>query len=168
MSTFGARLLSAIAARLERQMLRNLRADLNFCHESAILRPPIVIESPDKVSIHDQASLASFVHIWGNGGVTIGRRVMIGSHTAISSATHDSSAPGMYDTLIAEPVVIEEEVWIGAHAVIFPGVTIGRNSIVAAGSVVRENVAAGSIVAGVPARMVKSDRMAMPVRNLAD
>jgi maltose O-acetyltransferase len=56
---------------------------------------------------------------------------------------------------IAKPVTIGDDVWIGGNAVILPGVTIGNNCVVAAGAVVTKDVPANSLVAGVPARIIK-------------
>lgn len=54
-----------------------------------------------------------------------------------------------------EPVVIEDEGWVGANAVVLPGVRIGRGAVVAAGAVVTKDVAPYTIVGGVPARMIR-------------
>jgi len=54
------------------------------------------------------------------------------------------------------PIVIEDSAWIGAGAIILAGVTIGRNAVVGAGSVVTKDVPAGAVVAGNPARVIKS------------
>jgi acetyltransferase-like isoleucine patch superfamily enzyme len=64
----------------------------------------------------------------------------------------------MRHTAIAKPIVIEDDVWIGTHAVILPGVRIGRGAVVAAGAIVTRDVPAGVIVAGVPARIKKNRR----------
>jgi maltose O-acetyltransferase len=134
---------------------RALRASLGHCGRNVVIRQPAVIETPQYVFIDDDVSIASFLHIWGNAGVRIGSRTMIASHVAIATATHDPDAIDMYRSLVEYPVVIEHDVWIGAHAVIMPGVRIGAHSIVAAASVVRHDVAAGTIVAGVPARYLR-------------
>jgi maltose O-acetyltransferase len=140
-------------------VIRELKHSLKSCASDVRIGMPIVVEQPDKVVFEDGVSIAAFVHIWGNGGVRVGARTMIGSHTAISSATHDPEAEYMGTSMIALPVVIEHDVWIGAHSVIFPGVTIGAHAIVAAGSVVRHNVAPYSVVAGVPAKLVRACRL---------
>jgi len=65
------------------------------------------------------------------------------------------------------PVCIGDDVWIGARAVILPGVNIGRGAVIGAGAVVTRNVAANSVVAGVPARLLR-DRTGMAMGNAAN
>ena len=107
------------------------------------------------IEIGDDVSIAAYVHIWGEGSVRIGNRVMIGSHSAITSVTHDHSVDPMRDTVVLGSVVIEDDVWVGAHAVILPGVTIRSGAVVGAGSVVTHDVPARAIVAGAPARVAR-------------
>lgn len=137
---------------------RRLKASLGHCGKDVSIRQPSVIEVPRNVMIDDHVSIASFLHIWGNAGVRIGSRTIIASHVAITTATHDPDAVDMYHSLIERPVVIEHDVWIGAHAVIMPGVTIGAHSVVGAGAIVRHDVASGTIVAGVPATFLRQSR----------
>jgi maltose O-acetyltransferase len=132
-----------------------LKRSLGSCGANVLIRQPTIIEVPHRVHIGEEVTFASFVHIWGNAGVHIGARTMIASHVAITTATHDQTAPHMNRTLIEEPVVIENDVWIGAHAIILSGVTVGEHAIVAAGAVVREDVKPYSIVAGIPAREIR-------------
>jgi maltose O-acetyltransferase len=132
-----------------------LRKRLKYCGSNVGIKHPVMIEGPEGVIVEDDVSIAAFVHIWGQGGVSIGKGTMIASHVAITSLTHDPNATVMRDTLISAPVDIGENVWIGAHSVIFPGVCIGANSVVAAGSIVRSNVPPDMVVAGVPAREVR-------------
>lgn len=149
--------LAGVLARLaDEQKLADLRASLGRCGENVVLRLPLHIEAPAKVTIGDDASLNPFTHIWGHGGVEIGNRTMIASHVAIISLTHDPDSPRMHTSLVAGPVHIADDVWIGAHAVILPGVTIGRHAVVAAGAVVRNDVPAYAVVAGVPAIVVRA------------
>ncbi|MES2699610.1 MAG: acyltransferase [Pseudomonadota bacterium] len=132
-----------------------LRNRLKYCGNNVGIRQPVVIEGPEGVIIEDDVSIAAFVHFWGQGGISIGKGTMIASHVAITSLTHDPNAPVMRETLISGSVEIGENVWIGAHSVIFSGVSIGENSVVAAGSVVRTNVPPNTVFAGVPAREVR-------------
>ena len=116
---------------------------------------PVIIDGPENVEIGAGVGISPFVHIWGAGGVKIGNGVMIGSHSAITSLTHDHTAAVMNQTLVRRPVVIEDNVWIGAHSIIMPGIIIGEGAVVGAGSVVTKNVEPFSIVVGSPARLLK-------------
>lgn len=78
---------------------------------------------------------------------------MIGSHVAISSLTHDYQQSNMSETIIAKPVFVDNEVWIGSHAVIMPGITLGKGAVIGAGSVVTKDVPPYAIVYGVPGKI---------------
>lgn len=85
-------------------------------------------------------------------GLSIGNNVSVSPEVMILAGTHDVHAPRFND--VAGFVAIEDHVWIGARAIVLPGVTLGRGAVVAAGSVVTKNVAPMTIVAGVPAKPV--------------
>lgn len=125
------------------------------CGKRVLLRQPVVMESIENISLGDDVSIAQFVHCWGQGGITIGNRVMIGSHSAISSATHDYEAENMYNSLVLAPVQIGDDVWIGAHSMIMPGVRIGNGAVIGAGSIVTKDVPDRAIVLGTPAQLFK-------------
>jgi maltose O-acetyltransferase len=131
-----------------------LRRKLAKSHPGLQIQHPIRVEHPEHVEIGRHVSIAAFVHIWGGGGVRIGDRVLIGSHSAITSETHDYSATDMSRTNVLKPVVIEDDVWIGTHCTVLPGITVGRGAVVGAGAVVTKDVAPMSIVAGVPAKSI--------------
>ena len=85
---------------------------------------------------------------------------MIGSQVVIATINHDLIPEHRSDNL-PSPVHIGRNVWIGSHATILPGVSIGDNAVVAAGAVVTKDVEPNSIVGGVPAkvlRMINEDR----------
>jgi acetyltransferase-like isoleucine patch superfamily enzyme len=128
---------------------------LRSCGKGVIFRYPIKIEFPENVEIGNRVSLGTYLHIWGAERVSIGNNVLIGSHVAISSVTHDYTLENMFDSVVAAPISIEDDAWIGTHAVILPGVTVGKGAVIAAGCVVTEDVPPRSIVAGVPGRVVK-------------
>jgi maltose O-acetyltransferase len=122
------------------------------------IRQPACFEGMECIEIGDGTSIAAFVHMWGHGGITIGARVLIASHTAITSVTHDHTQERVYGTTIMKPVIIRDDVWIGAHAVVMPGVTLGEGSVIAAGAVVTRDVGPYEIVGGVPAVLMKHRR----------
>jgi acetyltransferase-like isoleucine patch superfamily enzyme len=82
------------------------------------------------------------------GGITIGDRVLIGPRVTLSTAGHPVELDERYDFVSYAPIVIEDDVWIGAAATITPGVTIGRGSVVGAGAVVAKDVPSLSVVTG--------------------
>lgn len=116
---------------------------------------PLHLYSPERITIGNDVSIAAFVHMWGGGGIKIGDRVMIGSHTAITSLTHDYTEEKMYQTLISKSVIISDDVWIGSHCCILPGITIGSGAVIGAGCVVTKDVPARAIVAGIPGNILR-------------
>lgn len=89
------------------------------------------------------------------GGITIEDDVQIGPKVNLITENHPVD-PSKRKYLDLKPIVIKRNVWIGAAATILPGVTIGENSIVAAGAVVNRDVPANTIVGGIPARIIRS------------
>lgn len=89
------------------------------------------------------------------GGITIEDGVFIGPGAKIITEGHPEQ-PEMRHTLQVEPVMIRRNAWIGAGAIILPGVTVGENAIVAAGAVVTKDVPDNAVVAGVPAKMLRN------------
>lgn len=86
----------------------------------------------------------------------IGRNVQIGPNVSFETVSHGLKFdPGKGRGDIVRPIVVEDEVWIAAGAIITGGVTIGRGAVVAAGAVVSRDVAPGAVVGGVPARELK-------------
>lgn len=90
----------------------------------------------------------------GRGRLTIGDLVNISPEVMLLTASHDPGAADFSGTVA--PLTIGDRVWIATRAIVLPGVTIGNGAVVAAGAVVTADVAAGAIVAGVPARPVGS------------
>lgn len=112
-----------------------------------------------KIRIGDEVYLNG-TSIISEQEVTLGSRIMIGANTVIMD-TNTHNVPykdrlRRWDKIVTKPVKIEDDVWIGANCFILKGVTIGRGSIVGAGSVVNNDVKPLSIFAGNPAVFVKS------------
>ena len=96
--------------------------------------------------------------IRGQGGVTIGDRVYTSPFTQIIAVNHvfdDPERPFVKQGITAQGIVIEDDVWLGASAIITDGVRVGKGAVVAAGAVVTEDVPHHSVVGGVPAKVVR-------------
>ncbi|NJL59070.1 MAG: acyltransferase [Desulfobacteraceae bacterium] len=112
---------------------------------------------------HENISLGKHVHV--NEGVIlqscVGSSITIGDCVILSYGAYVLTggiqlAPDIiWDKHLSSPVTIEDYAWIGARSIILPGVTIGKGAVVAAGSVVTQNVKPGSLIAGVPAKVKK-------------
>lgn len=124
--------------------------------DNVLFNFPVKIEGKSKIEIGRDSAIGTYTHIWGNGGVTIGERVLIAAHCAITSVTHDHSNLNIrFADLIFKPVIIEDDVWLGYGVIVLPGITIGKGAVVAAGSVVTKNIEPFTINAGVPAKFIK-------------
>lgn len=126
--------------------------------KKVVYYPGVWISPPSKIVIGNDVDLALNVLITTGGGVYIGDRTLIGYGTKILSSNHiipDKSKKIFYSGHESKKVTIRNDVWIGANCIILPGVVVGEGAVVAAGSVVTKNVRAFSIVAGVPAKVIK-------------
>ncbi|MCX5829579.1 MAG: acyltransferase [Deltaproteobacteria bacterium] len=122
----------------------------------ALIYPGVYLTHTYGIKVGHRFSINSGTIIDGRGGITIGDDVMIGPHAVIYSSSHDTTQldrPMTGLDHILKPVLIEDNVWIGAHTSILGGIVIGKGAIVAAGAVVVDDVANNCIVAGVPARI---------------
>lgn len=105
------------------------------------------------LTIGDNVSINYGTSIFAERSITIGDRVRIGPYVSITDTDfHDAHDRNLRP--VGTPVVLEDDVWIGTRALVLKGVRIGRGAIVAAGAVVTRDVAAYSVVAGVPAQCV--------------
>lgn len=105
--------------------------------------------------------------IRGQGGVTIGDRVYTSPFTQIIAVNHvfdDPARPFVEQGITAQGIVIEDDVWLGAGAVITDGVRVEKGAVVAAGAVVTRDVAAHTVVGGVPARVLRTIDGTTPTR----
>jgi acetyltransferase-like isoleucine patch superfamily enzyme len=109
--------------------------------------------------IGDGTSIHMHFHCGAATDVRIGRNVLIAGRVYITDHDHAFDCPDLppllNNTLLAAPTVVEDDCWLGEGAIVLKGVRIERGSVVAAGSVVTRDVPAFSVVAGVPARIVR-------------
>lgn len=140
------------AAQLERRELITIGRNAEI-KDYVIIR---TYENP--VTVGEYSQLNPFTVIYGGTGVRIGNNVMIAPHCMIASGNHDyiqTDVPMRFaGNLTKGPIVIEDNVWIGANSTIADGVRIGRDAVVAANSLVNKDVEPYSIVGGVPAKAI--------------
>jgi len=114
------------------------------------------------IRIGAHSHVDQFCVLYGQGGLSIGASCAIAAGVIVYTQTNQFDAaplaPIVEQPVRYAPVRIGDDVWIGARAVILPGVTIGHHAVIGAGAVVRDDVAAWAIVAGVPARVVGDRR----------
>jgi len=115
------------------------------------------------IIIGDNCSIGEFCHITSTNSITIGNGVLTGRRITITDNSHGGSYRVEMDILPINrricskgPVVIEDNVWIGDKACIMAGVRVGKGTIIAANAVVTKDVPAYSLVAGIPAKVIKN------------
>jgi acetyltransferase-like isoleucine patch superfamily enzyme len=111
------------------------------------------------IRIGRESLIGEFSVLRGQGGITIGDRVYTSPHVQLAAVNHvfsDPERPFVEQGITAEGIVVEDDVWIGAAAIVTDGVRIGRGAVVAAGAVVTQDVPPHTVVAGVPARPIKT------------
>lgn len=130
-------------------------------------RAAFYVEPSAAVVIGDNVGMSG-TRMWIAKGLTIGNNVCIGAGVLLIDtdchqmdfrmrrleAEKQFTATELSSSIMSAPIVIEDDVWIGAHAIILKGVTIGARSVIGAGSVVTKSVPADSVVAGNPARII--------------
>jgi acetyltransferase-like isoleucine patch superfamily enzyme len=124
--------------------------------ESFSLIPPFYSTGGSEIVVGRNVFINQNCTIYDLGGVTIGDDVMIGPNVSIITVGHPIHPAERRDGVIGKPIVVERNVWIAAGAIVIGGVTIGENSVVAAGSVVTKNVPPNTLVGGNPARVIRS------------
>jgi acetyltransferase-like isoleucine patch superfamily enzyme len=166
-------LLSPGARLMRSARIRNIRGDSGLIRvgsKTLISGELLIFPQGGEIKIGDWCYLGENSRIWSAASVLIGDRVLI-SHDAniIDSLTHPLNPRERHEQfrsivesghptnvkLDGKPIVIEDDVWIAAGAIILRGVTIGKGAIVGAGAVVSADVPSFAIVAGNPARVIR-------------
>lgn len=134
-----------------RKLLKELFGDK--IGENSMIMPGMHGAALDQIKIGSDVLIYYNALFMARGGITIEDHARIAADSSIITNNHD---PYDREILTCKPVVIKEGAWIGAHAIILPGVSIGRYAIVGAGSVVTKDVPDYGVAVGNPARVLRT------------
>ena len=125
--------------------------------EGAEIRPPFYRDYGWQTHVGARTFANFGLTVLDVATVTIGEDVQIGPHVQLLTATHPlDPEPRRAKWEFAEPIVIEDNVWLGGGAIICPGVTVAQNSVVGAGSVVTKDLPPNVLAVGSPAKPIRS------------
>ena len=119
-----------------------------------VIRSRVVITFPWRLRVGDHVWIGDEVLILNLADVTIGSNACVSQRAFLCTGGHDYRQQGF--DLITAPITVGDHCWVGAVVFIAPGVSLGEESVCAAGSVVVKNVAAGVVVGGNPAKVIKN------------
>lgn len=150
------RLVMGLTARLNGLPFDDVDARLPLLEEifggpvpdSLSILPPFFCDYGLGASFGERVFINQGCFLLDLGGITIGDRVLIGPRVTLTTAGHPVHPDERFDFLTHAPIVIGDDVWIGAGATVTPGVTIGRGAVVGAGAVVARDVPPMSVVTG--------------------
>lgn len=122
--------------------------------KDAWVEPPFYFCYGKHISIGEGSYLNVNCNFIDDGEITIGKKVMFGPAVTIATVGHPIN-PALREYMYTAPVHIEDNVWVGGNVTICPGVTIGENSVIGAGSVVIHDIPANCIAAGNPCKVIR-------------
>ena len=119
----------------------------------------VKILGKENIFLDDYVRIANHVILDGRKGIKVGKYSMIGFESILLSSTHThmkENIPYLFQSFEGKEIMIGINVWIGARVIILPGISIGDNSIIGAGSVVTKSFPKNSVLAGNPAQQIKT------------
>ncbi len=158
---------------LKSARIRNIRGKSEYIrigNKTIVAGELLVFPSGGEINIGDWCFIGENARIWSAASISIGNRVLISHDVNImDSLTHPYNAQERHHQFRAivetghpevvnidqKPINIDDDVWISAKSIILRGITIGKGSVIGAGSIVTRDVAANSLVAGNPARLIR-------------
>ncbi|KQY58298.1 thiamine biosynthesis protein ThiF [Aeromicrobium sp. Root495] len=123
-------------------------------HESVAVFPPFHSEFGKNLRLGINVFINLGCRFQDTGGIVIGDDTLIGHGCTLTTLDH-SMDPARRADMLPAPLVIGRKVWLGANVTVVPGVTIGDGAVVGAGAVVTRDVEPDTVVAGVPARVIR-------------
>jgi acetyltransferase-like isoleucine patch superfamily enzyme len=140
----------------------SIKDNVSIARNCTLVGTGIISQKGKGISIGNNTGINAGAYLGGQGGIEIGDNVIIGPGVQVFSENHNFSDINVNikdQGVSRDGVVIENDCWIGAGAIILAGVTIGSGCVIAAGSVVTRSVASDSVVAGVPGKILKSRKV---------
>lgn len=129
----------------------------NYCGKGARIEPHVFFHSGRNISLGDRSGIGKNTKL--HGAVTIGNDVMMGENVFMITTNHKykhTDIPMCEQGFTEDqPIIIGDDVWIGSHVIILPGVKIGSGAIIGAGAVVAKDIPDWAIVVGNPAKIIK-------------
>jgi acetyltransferase-like isoleucine patch superfamily enzyme len=137
--------------------IRNLLSKItdNVIDESTTVFPPFYTNFGKFITIGKNVFINHACSFLDMGGITIEDEVLIGPKVNLITENHPLN-PDDRRALVTKPIHIKKRAWIGAGATILPGVTVGENSVIAAGAIVSKDVPDYTVVGGIPAKIIKT------------
>ena len=140
-----------------RYILKRLRSFYHFGHAGSFVHGPIQVGHMENIRVGANCSINRGVILQGYCGIDVGNNVVLSTNVMLLDAGLD------FDVLrstgqrlhVGKPIRLGDGCWIGAAAIILPGVTLGRNVLVGAGSIVTKSFPDDCVIAGNPARVLK-------------
>lgn len=121
------------------------------------VRPPVSVDYGSHIYIGDRTFINSGLTALDVATITIGSDCQIGPNVQLLTPTHPVEPQPRRDKLeAAQPITIEDNVWLGGGVTVLPGTRIGTNSVIGAGSVVTKDVPANVVAVGNPARVIRT------------
>ena len=138
--------------------MARLRQRLASCGEQTFISDGLLVERPELTHLGEYVSIGPNISIMGAGGVYIRDGAMLATGTLILTTQHDPTAETMRKTGVHGRIEIGEFSWIGAGAILLPGISIGEHAVVGAGAVVTKDIPPYALAVGIPARVLRDRR----------
>ncbi|CAN5703466.1 hypothetical protein BH11ARM2_BH11ARM2_06820 [soil metagenome] len=119
--------------------------------------PKVVVWAPWNLEVGDRVGVADGAELYNIAPITLEENVTVSQGAFLCTGSHDVEAPSFQ--LIARPITVKREAWVAAQAFVGPGVTVGEGAVVGARTVVTRDVEPWTVVAGNPARVIKSRKV---------
>jgi len=139
------------------QQVRNCIGEITelAIDESTTIFPPFYTNFGRFITLGKNVFINHACSFLDMGGITIEDDVLIGPKVNLVTENHPLD-PNQRKAIITKPILVKKGAWIGAGATVLPGITIGKNAVVAAGAVVSGDVPDDTVVGGIPAKIIKS------------